>query len=86
MKSNWKVTTFFPKVILVISWADHEPLKKGSYHYPIWADAVGWIMAMIAILSVPAVAIYQILYKVLVEHKNVESIKEVKVYIFLLMN
>ena len=25
-------------VILLISWANHEPLKKGSYTYPQWAN------------------------------------------------
>ncbi len=40
-------------VILAISWASHEPIKKGSYTYPDWADAIGWIIAMTMILAVP---------------------------------
>jgi Sodium:neurotransmitter symporter family len=37
-------------VILAYSWASHEPLTKGDYVYPEWADAIGWIIALIAIL------------------------------------
>jgi solute carrier family 6 amino acid transporter-like protein 5/7/9/14 len=51
-------------VILIISWANHEPLTKGDYKYPEWADGVGWTIAMIAICSVPAVAIYQLIMAV----------------------
>lgn len=51
-------------VILIISWANHEPLTKGSYVYPDWADAVGWLIAMTAILAVPIVAIFQLIFAI----------------------
>ena len=44
-------------VILIISWSSHEPLTKGDYIYPGWANNIGWAIAMIAICSVPFVAI-----------------------------
>ena len=54
-------------VILIISWSSHEPLTKGEYIYPKWANDVGWAIAMIAICSVPFVAILQILWAVFKE-------------------
>jgi len=51
-------------VILVISWASHEPLKKGTYEYPAWADGIGFLIAMIAILAVPIVAIFQLIFAI----------------------
>ena len=54
-------------VILIISWSSHEPLTKGEYIYPKWANDVGWAIAMIAICSVPFVAILQMLWAVFKE-------------------
>merc|ERR1712223_367161 len=51
-------------VILVISWANHEPLKKGTYEYPAWADGIGFLIAMISILAVPIVAIFQLIFAI----------------------
>ena len=58
------------QVILVYSWAQYAPLTKGDYTYPAWANAVGWGIALTAILSVPVVALYQIIRKVFVEFKG----------------
>ena len=49
-------------VILIISWGSHEPLTKGDYQYPGWADSIGWLISMTVILAVPVVAIYQLGY------------------------
>jgi hypothetical protein len=67
---------FFLQFILLISWFRYEPLKKGDYEYPGWANGIGWAIAMTAILAVPFVAIVQILHKVFVEYKD-EDTKEV---------
>ena len=45
-------------VILVISWASHKALTKGSYTYPAWADGIGFLIAFVIILSVPFTAFY----------------------------
>jgi len=39
--------------ILLASWYSFQPLKKGDYIYPDWANAVGWVIALTSILSVP---------------------------------
>ena len=51
------------QVILIYSWAQYEPLEKGDYTYPAWANALGWVIAMCAILPVFIVAIGQIVHK-----------------------
>jgi len=51
-------------VILVISWASHTPLTKGTYEYPAWADGIGFLIAMISILAVPIVAIFQFIFAI----------------------
>jgi len=54
-------------VILIISWSSHEPLTKGDYIYPGWANNIGWAIAMIAICSVPFVAIVHTFWTVFKE-------------------
>eukprot|EP00092_Neocalanus_flemingeri_P051837 GFUD01060405.1.p1 GENE.GFUD01060405.1~~GFUD01060405.1.p1 ORF type:complete len:295 (-),score=54.20 GFUD01060405.1:8-892(-) len=44
-------------VILVASWYSYQPLKKGDYVYPAWANAIGWVIALTSILSVPVLCI-----------------------------
>jgi solute carrier family 6 amino acid transporter-like protein 5/7/9/14 len=63
-------------VILIFSWTGYEPLTKGDYEYPPYANALGWLIAMIAILSVPVVAIVQIIHKLFVEHKDISNFRE----------
>ena len=70
------------QVILIVSWAKYEPLTKGDYEYPGWANAIGWIIAMTAILAVPVVAVYQIVMKVFVEYKDL-AMREVRLMKFI---
>ena len=58
------IFAFCLQIILILSWANHEPLKKGDYEYPEWANAIGYIIALVAILAVPFVAIWQIAMKI----------------------
>jgi len=44
-------------VILIASWAQYAPITRGDYVYPGWANGIGWLIAMTAILSVPLMAI-----------------------------
>lgn len=45
-------------IIFIVSWVNYEPLTKGSYTYPAWANGIGWIVAMLGILPVPFTAVY----------------------------
>jgi len=62
---------------LIFSWTGYEPLTKGDYVYPPYANGLGWLIAMIAIFSVPIVAVFQIAHKMFVEHKDIGNIGEV---------
>ncbi|XP_046834416.1 sodium- and chloride-dependent glycine transporter 1-like [Vespa crabro] len=57
----WKVVTpaalFF---ILFFNWVEYEPLKYGSYVYPKWADAVGWVVGILPVLVIVGLAISQL--------------------------
>merc|ERR1719228_2173140 len=52
------LSPFVILIILIASWAQYEPMKRGDYVYLPWSNAVGWIIAMTAILSVPVTAVY----------------------------
>ena len=47
------------QAILGFSFAKYERAKYGDYEYPSWADFLGWIMVMAAILPIPIVAFYK---------------------------
>ncbi|XP_055329331.1 sodium- and chloride-dependent glycine transporter 1-like isoform X2 [Paramacrobiotus metropolitanus] len=45
--------------ILVVSLVSYKTLNESSHgHFPLWADAIGWILAGIGILQFPAWAVY----------------------------
>ena len=54
----WKVVTpaalFF---ILFFNWVEYEPLKYGTYVYPIWADAVGWAVGLVPVIVIVGMAV-----------------------------
>lgn len=64
------LSPFLIFVILIVSWAKYEPLESGGYKYPPFANAIGWIIAMTAILAVPGVAIFQFVHKLFFFHTN----------------
>ncbi|XP_076352499.1 sodium- and chloride-dependent glycine transporter 1-like [Tachypleus tridentatus] len=60
-RSIWKVVTPLSIVgVLVFSWIDLHPTEYGSYVYPDWATAVGWIVSMFSVSAIPIVACIQI--------------------------
>ena len=71
-KLKWPMAVFYmflsPLAILIIfifSWYNYEPLKKGDYEYPPWANAVGWIIALLGILPVFFTAAFILIRKIL---------------------
>ncbi|VVC98652.1 unnamed protein product [Leptidea sinapis] len=46
--------------ILAFNWIEYKPATYGHYVYPMWADAVGWIVGMLPILVVVLMAIDKI--------------------------
>ena len=38
--------------MLVFSWVDYSPATYGDYEYPEWADAIGWVMTLAAVVPI----------------------------------
>ena len=45
---------------MIFTWIDFKPSFYGTYHYPMWADALGWMMVMTSVLAIPVVACVKI--------------------------
>jgi len=50
-------------VILILSWANSEPLESGGYTYPPYANGIGWGLAIIIIAMVPLGFVYNIAFE-----------------------
>lgn len=50
----------------------HEPLQYQNYKYPVWAEWIGWSLALSSIMMIPIVAIIQLCH-------TPGSLKEVKI-------
>ncbi|KAM7344241.1 glycine transporter [Cochliomyia hominivorax] len=46
--------------ILFFNWVEYKPATYGQYVYPLWADAVGWIIGLLPVLVIFMVAFKQI--------------------------
>ena len=46
--------------ILMLALIQHTPVTYGSYTYPPWAVAVGWVFALCSILPLPVIAIIKV--------------------------
>lgn len=66
----WKIVTpaalFF---ILCFNWVEYEPLKYGAYVYPKWADVLGWVISMLPVLVILALAIVSYYFCIHFEYK-----------------
>ena len=58
---------------MIFTWVDYVPSKYAEYHYPAWADAMGWMMSMTSVAAIPTVLVI----KVCLNRKNYGSIWEV---------
>lgn len=38
--------------ILVFNWVEYEPAKSGDYIYPLWANVLGWIIALFPVFII----------------------------------
>ena len=39
----------------------YEPLTYEDYVYPVWANVIGWLIALSSVAMIPGVAIYKII-------------------------
>lgn len=49
------------QAVWVFSLIDYEPpsYRNGEYKYPWWAEAIGWGIASLSLICIPACAIYE---------------------------
>jgi len=64
---------FFFQGVVMFALLYQQPLKYEEYHYPSWAEWIGWTLAMSSILMIPLVAFISIL-------QTPGTFKEVSVY------
>lgn len=48
------------KVIMVSSVAQHTSTRYGMYTYPVWAEVLGWGIALVSVVWIPVGAIHEI--------------------------
>jgi len=75
----WVVSPLVIFIIFCFSWANYEPLKKGDYVYPPWANGIGWILAMTCILPVPGAAIYSMVKGYMTKNQHLDDSERLKV-------
>ncbi|XP_055380801.1 sodium- and chloride-dependent glycine transporter 1 [Condylostylus longicornis] len=46
--------------ILFFNWVEYKPAQYGNYIYPMWADAVGWIIGLLPVVVIIITAIIQL--------------------------
>ena len=63
-------------VILFYSLYQYEPLARGStYVYPVWANAIGWTIAALAVLPVFVIALGMIVHRMTVKYRRERFVK-----------
>ncbi|GFY68002.1 sodium- and chloride-dependent glycine transporter 1 [Trichonephila inaurata madagascariensis] len=61
-------------VILLLSWINFKALTLGDYVFPIWGNAIGWVMAFVPISAIPIGAIWQMCRK----HKDMSLFRRLR--------
>ncbi|KAK3101057.1 hypothetical protein FSP39_000622 [Pinctada imbricata] len=46
--------------LFIFTFVDYAPSEYGDYLFPVWADVLGWIMAVLIFLAIPVTMLYQI--------------------------
>ncbi|ELT97454.1 hypothetical protein CAPTEDRAFT_170971 [Capitella teleta] len=61
-KAMWCfVTPILLVFIMIFTWIDYVPSKYAEYHYPSWADSLGWCMSMTSVAAIPTVIVIKII-------------------------
>ena len=54
------ITPVMITALLLLTMANHVPVSYNNYTYPDWAIAVGWGLASLSLIPIPALAIYNV--------------------------
>jgi hypothetical protein len=68
------VSPVFIFAIWVLSWYQFEPISYGSYKFSAGAQAFGWCIALISIISIPLGAIHTVINT---PGKNLSQVKKI---------
>lgn len=55
------ITPSFCFIIFIACCVKYKPLEIGNYVYPPWGNAIGWMLTLASVLSIPVVAVYSLL-------------------------
>ena len=47
--------------IFIFSLVTHTPLKYDGYQYPRYADGVGWLLALVSMVTIPGYLVIKLL-------------------------
>lgn len=47
--------------ILLFNLVQYKPASYGAYVYPLWADAVGWLIGLLPVMIIFAIGVVQVL-------------------------
>ncbi|ELU05176.1 hypothetical protein CAPTEDRAFT_140539 [Capitella teleta] len=47
--------------LLIFNWLQYKPMHLGAYIYPLWADVIGWCLAIAPLTAVPIMMVKQII-------------------------
>ena len=54
----------FPfQVVIVLKAIQYEPIAMGSYVYPEWANAIGWLIVLFPVVFLPGWFVFHLLFK-----------------------
>ncbi|XP_063232699.1 sodium- and chloride-dependent glycine transporter 1 [Bacillus rossius redtenbacheri] len=56
----WRIVT--PSTLLFIlffNWLEYSPVRYGTYVYPAWADAVGWLVGVFPVCVIVSMGVYK---------------------------
>lgn len=46
--------------LMIFNWIQYTPLNYGDYVYPGWANAIGWVMALLPLMMIIFIALFRI--------------------------
>ncbi|CAM1329523.1 Uncharacterised protein r2_g3875 [Pycnogonum litorale] len=56
------VAPFVLSMMLLMILIDPRPFTNGTYTYPQWANAIGWIISLVPVLTLITITVYKILF------------------------
>lgn len=62
---------------MIFNFVDTAKLEYGSYVLPDWAQAIGWLVALVPIILIPVYSVIVVVYDMMCRPNTGESILQV---------